>query len=188
MFFQVIPDDDEQKIIHDLYLQSMDNSLRSRSLPSGCVWMSEAKLSNVIFSHPEQRNMHNKVFGGFIMRQALELSWVLGYIFCKYRPILKSISDISFQKPISVNSLIQMHAHVVYTQMNYVQIATYVETFNPVTGKNDTTNTFHFTFESVEVVNECIPMTYHEAMMYIDGRRHFMEIMKQASHNFPSKL
>lgn len=122
------------------------------------------------------------------MRQAEELSWVLSYMFSKYRPVLKSISNIHFQRPISVSSLIQMYAHVVYTKMNYIQVTTYVETYNPITGKNDTTNTLHFTFQVPEVVNEVVPNSYDEAMMYIDGRRHFDGVMKKSSNVFPSRL
>lgn len=122
------------------------------------------------------------------MRQAEELSWVLCYMFSKYRPILKSISDINFQRPIVVSSLIQMHAHVVFTKINYIQVVTYVETYNPVSGKNDTTNTFHFTFQVPEVVNEVVPNSYDEAMMYIDGKRHFDEVMKNSAGIFPSRL
>lgn len=178
---RVIPDQDEQKLIHDLYLRTKlenDSSLKNKELPSGnCLWMDGCTVSNIILSHPENRNIHNTVFGGFIMHQATELSWVLGYKFSKYRPVLKSISDINFNKPIAVNSLMQMYAYVVFTQMQFFQIAVYVETFNPSTGKNDTTNTFNFTYEVPDLVKEVIPNSYHEAMMYIDGRRHFLDVI-----------
>ncbi|CAH2003993.1 unnamed protein product [Acanthoscelides obtectus] len=177
---KVIPDAEEQKTVHDLFVrtvESSDVSLRNRVLPADCIWMSDATISNVIFSQPEDRNLHNTVFGGFMMRQALELSWVLGLKFSKLRPVLKSISDIQFNKPVKVNSLIQMHGHVVYTNLNYFQITTFTETFNPITGKIDTSNSFHFTYYVPELVKEVIPMTYQEAMMYIDGRRHFNEVM-----------
>lgn len=120
------------------------------------------------------------------MRMAEELAWVLGFTYSKYRPVLKSISDISFQKPIAVSSLIRMHASVVYTQLNFMQIIVHVEVYNSITGENDTTNTLHFTFQVPELVNEVIPQTYHEAMMYIDGRRHFESVMGKSS--FPHKL
>nr|CAH7765004.1 unnamed protein product [Callosobruchus chinensis] len=189
---KVIPDAEEQKTVHELFIRTVsasDVSLRNRILPADCIWMSDATLSNVIFSQPEDRNLHNTVFGGFMMRQALELSWVLGYKFSKLRPVLKSISDIQFNKPVKVNSLIQMHGHVVYTNMNYFQITTFTETFNPVTGKIDTSNSFHFTYFVPELVKEVIPMTYQEAMLYIDGRRHFNEVMhKTGTFIFPSKI
>ncbi|CAG9862828.1 unnamed protein product [Phyllotreta striolata] len=184
---KLIPDAEEQQLIHNLYIRTMDKDSSVRKvLPHGCVWMANATISNVIFSHPEERNMHNKVFGGFIMRMAQELAWVLGFTYSKYRPVMKSISDISFQKAIAVSSLIRMHANVVYTQLNYIQVLVHVEVYNSITGENDTTNTLHFTFQVPEVVNEVIPQTYHEAMMYIDGRRHFEHVM--GKFNFPSRL
>nr|CAI5819129.1 unnamed protein product [Callosobruchus analis] len=79
---KVIPDAEEQKAVHDMFIRTVsaaDVSLRNRVLPADCIWMSDATISNVIFSQPEDRNLHNTVFGGFMMRQALELSWVLGY-------------------------------------------------------------------------------------------------------------
>lgn len=61
---KVVPNNEEQNIIHDLYLKTIpasDLSLQNRVLPSGAVWMSQHTLSNLIFSHPENRNLHNKV-------------------------------------------------------------------------------------------------------------------------------
>ncbi|XP_074042907.1 acyl-coenzyme A thioesterase 9, mitochondrial isoform X3 [Leptinotarsa decemlineata] len=74
---KVIPDSEEQKIIHDIFLRTVNNEIsqRNRVLPPGCVWMNSASISNVVLSHPEERNMHNTVFGGFIMAQAEESSW-----------------------------------------------------------------------------------------------------------------
>lgn len=186
---------EEQSIIHDLFLRTVnmnDISLKKRVLPAGCVWMDSCTLSNLIFSHPENRNLHNTVFGGFIMRQAVELSWALGYLFCKNRPVLKSMSDISFNKPIGVNSLIRMHAHVVFTQLLYYQITVYVEALDATSGVESTTNMFHFTFEGPQLVQEVFPSSYHEAMMYIDGRRHFLNVLvdqsKENTFSINSKL
>ncbi|CAH0558075.1 unnamed protein product [Brassicogethes aeneus] len=179
---KVIPNEEEQRIIHNLYTNTVDvkeGSLTRRVLPPSTEWMSNCTLSNVIFSHPEDRNLHNTVFGGFIMRNASELAFILGFRFSRYRPMMKSISDINFQRPIAVNSLIQMHAHVVFTQLQYMQIIVYVETYDPINGRSDTTNTFHFTFQVPEIVREVLPLTYHEAMMYIDGRRHFQDVLEK---------
>lgn len=50
-------------------------------LPPGAMWMKAAQMDNLVFSHPEDRNLHQKVFGGFLMRQAFELSWACGWVF-----------------------------------------------------------------------------------------------------------
>lgn len=192
---KVVPNADEQQVIHDLFVRTVamnEISLKKRVLPSGSLWMDSCTLSNLIFSHPEDRNLHNTVFGGFIMRQATELSFALGYLFSKYRPVLKSISDISFNRPITVNSLIRMHAHVVFTNMQFFQITVYVEALDSSSGTEATTNTFHFTYEVPQLVPEVFPSTYHEAMMYIDGRRHFYNVLndysKDSNISFNSKL
>lgn len=174
---KVMPNNEEQQIIYDMYLRTSALEGRKRHLPPGAVWMKDSTLSSIVFSHPEDRNLHNTVFGGFIMRQAVELTWVLAHRFSKYRPSLKCISDIHFKKPVAVNSLIEMHAHVAYTHLNYIQIIAYVEVYDSATAKAYTTNTFHFTYEVPEIVKEVIPITYDDAMMYINGKRHFEEIV-----------
>lgn len=190
---KVIPTDEEQKIIHDLFIRTMGTNeiyLQKRTLPSGAFWMENCTLSNIIFSHPEHRNLHNKVFGGFLMRQAVELSWASAYLFSKYRPELKHISDISFHKPVEVNSLIRMHAHVVFTTMQFVQVTVYAESFEARSGIHSTTNVFYFTYELTDLAPEIFPQTYHEAIMYLDGRRHFNEAVSQrvADSGLSSKL
>lgn len=72
----------EQTIIHSLFMKTAtDQVINPCTLPDGAFWMKDETISNIIFSHPEDRNAHNTVFGGFLMRNALELSWVLAYQF-----------------------------------------------------------------------------------------------------------
>lgn len=111
------------------------------------------------------------------MRHALELSWGLCYLFSKHLPVLRSISNITFKLPISVNSMIRMRAYVVYTQVRYVQITVYVDSWDSSFAQTSTTNVFNFTYEVNDVVPEVYPNTYQEAMMYIDGKRHFADIL-----------
>uniref|UniRef100_A0A1B6CSS6 HotDog ACOT-type domain-containing protein n=2 Tax=Clastoptera arizonana TaxID=38151 RepID=A0A1B6CSS6_9HEMI len=175
-----MPDPDELRVVHDLFVQSVDlknPTLNKRILPAGTVWMSDTKQSNIIFSHPEDRNLHNKVFGGFLMRMALELASISAQLHSKHRPKLRHISDISFKKPVNVGSLLRMSSQVVYTEHNYMQIVVYAEVSDPFTGQQATTNMFHFTYESPEFVPPVMPNTYQDAMSYVDGRRHFQEVM-----------
>ncbi|XP_048520925.1 acyl-coenzyme A thioesterase 9, mitochondrial isoform X1 [Dendroctonus ponderosae] len=186
-----VPSAQEQKLLHSMYIKTTDPSdisMSKRVLPANSAWMSSSKVSNVILAQPEDRNLHNTVFGGFIMRHATELSWIASYMYCKYRPRTRSMSDISFKQPIAVNSLIQMHATVVYTQMNFIQTTVFAQVYNPLSGSTSTTNAFHFTLEAPDIVPEVIPQTYYEAMLYIDGRRHFQKDLKDTQGAFDSKL
>lgn len=186
-----VPTPEEQKLLHAIYMKTTDPSdisMSSRFLPANCAWMRSTRVSNVILAQPEDRNLHNTVFGGFIMRQATELSWIASYMFCKYRPRTRSMSDIQFKHPIAVNSLIQMHATVVFTHKNFIQTTVFAEVYNPLSGLTATTNAFHFTLEAPDVVHEVIPQTYYEAMLYVDGRRHFHKDLRETQGAFNSKL
>lgn len=71
------PNPIESRLIHDMFLKTIDTNSRAfnkRILPADSIWMDEASISdNLIFSHPEDRNNHNKIFGGFLMRHGLEM-------------------------------------------------------------------------------------------------------------------
>lgn len=174
------PNAAEQKLIHDIFVRTIDTkqqAFNKRVLPPNSVWMEHNTISNVVFSHPEDRNAHNTVFGGFLMRHALELSFVLAYKFSKHKAKLVHISDISFQRSVEVSSLLQMRAHVIYTKLNYQQIVVTAEVTDPTSGRVDTTNVFYYTYKSTEAVPRVVPRTYHEAMWYLDGRRRFLNAM-----------
>ncbi|CAG9771220.1 unnamed protein product [Ceutorhynchus assimilis] len=186
-----VPSAEEQQLLHSIYVKTSDPndvSMSKRILPPQSVWMSSTKISNAILAQPEDRNLHNTVFGGFIMRHATELSWIAGYMFCRYRPRTRSMGDISFKHPIPINSLIQMHATVVYTKNNFIQTLVFAQVYNPLSGLTQTTNAFHFTLEAPDVVPQVLPQTYYEAMLYIDGKRHFQNLKETQGGFFKSKL
>lgn len=78
------PNDFEQNLIHNIFMKTIDMknpTFNARCIPPDAVWMEDAIMSTIIFSHPEDRNAHNTVFGGFLMRHALEISFALAYQF-----------------------------------------------------------------------------------------------------------
>ena len=47
--------------------------------------MDESMLKTVRICYPEQKNLYNKIFGGFLMRQAFELAWANACVYSKTR-------------------------------------------------------------------------------------------------------
>ncbi|EDW14323.2 acyl-coenzyme A thioesterase 9, mitochondrial [Drosophila mojavensis] len=183
--FKVEPNDPEQTIMYELFKRTTPNDtmeLNKRILPPNCRWMSHSYQMSTIPSFPEHRNHHNRVFGGFLMRCALEISWAAAVLYCRTRPKLERIADISFEKPVSVDSFIKMTAYVVYTELNYLQIMTVAEVLDPHSGNQVTTNTFYYTFSATHTVTEVLPRSYHETMWYIQGRRKFKYSMGIEPH------
>lgn len=184
--FKTEPNAFETRLIHDLFIKSIDlksKAFNTRILPPGAVWMEDADMSTIIFSHPEDRNAHNKIFGGFLMRHGLELSWALAYSFSKRRPKLEHMSDISFIRPVDVSSLINMQAHVLYTELNYMVIVVLAEVMDPLTGALTTSNSFYYTYTVDDALPQIYPKTYHEAIYYIDGRRKFKKMIEDHENN-----
>lgn len=70
-----------------------------------------------------------------------------------------------------------MHAHVIYTEKNYMEIVVAAEVLDASTGSHSTTNVFYYTYSNNVPVPQVTPKTYHEAMWYLDGRRHFNAAM-----------
>lgn len=47
------------------------------------VWMSETELQSAILVHPQERNIHSKIFGGFLMRLAYETAYSTACLFAR---------------------------------------------------------------------------------------------------------
>ncbi|RXM91349.1 Acyl-coenzyme A thioesterase 9, mitochondrial [Acipenser ruthenus] len=169
-------------------------SFRSRVLPPNSVWMEDAKLKGLEICHPQERNIFNRIFGGFLMRKAYELGWANACTYGGSRPHLVAVDDIMFQKPVEIGSLLFLSSQVIlqeaaasfssciysilvrqvcYTKTNHIQVRVHTEVFDSQSGKHNTTNIFHFTFCSEKEVPQIVPKSYGESMLYLDGKRHF---------------
>ncbi|XP_068160730.1 acyl-CoA thioesterase 9, tandem duplicate 1 isoform X1 [Antennarius striatus] len=173
---KVAPTDEERKIVHSLFLNTLDTktvSFRGRLLPPSSVWMEDAKLKGLEICHPQERNIFNRIFGGFLMRKAYELGWANASAYGGCRPSLVAVDDILFQRPVEIGSLLLLSSQVCYTHGNHIQVRVHSEVFDPLTRQHNTTNVFHFTFMSDRDVPSIMPKTYGESMLYLDGKRHF---------------
>ncbi|XP_018012625.1 acyl-coenzyme A thioesterase 9, mitochondrial-like [Hyalella azteca] len=174
--FKQPPNETEKNLVHELFL-SMSNpkqhEFAPKRKPQGSRWISETKIKNIIMCHPEHRNRFGKVFGGFIMRKAIELAWTSALVHSGQRCTISHIDDVVFTRPVEVGSLLYLNAQVVYTDGEHMQVSTKASMMDPVTQTLSLTNIFHFTFAADSAVPPVLPCTYHEAMMYLDGRRHY---------------
>ncbi|CAB1341026.1 unnamed protein product [Coregonus sp. 'balchen'] len=151
--------------------QQGEMSFRSRVLPPNSVWMEDAKVKGLEICHPQERNIFNRIFGGFLMRKAYELGWANACAYGGCRPNLVAVDDILFQKPVEIGSLLLLSSQVCYTQGKYIQVRVHTEVLDPLTRQHNTTNVFHFTF----VTDKDIP---NISMLYLDGKRHFNQTLE----------
>ncbi|XP_013381228.1 acyl-coenzyme A thioesterase 9, mitochondrial isoform X2 [Lingula anatina] len=181
---KVPPNQEEGDIVHGLFLEIIDpeaGTFKRTKKPEGSMWMEEAILKNIHICQWENRNLYGKMFGGFLMRRAFELAWCNASVYSHTRPRVIAVDDIMFQAPVEVGSLLYLSSQVVYTDGPCIQMKVHAETVDPLKAEHKTTNVFHFTFKTdIPKVPRIMPKSYIEAMMYIDGRRHYLETMGQS--------
>ncbi|ELT98028.1 hypothetical protein CAPTEDRAFT_123067 [Capitella teleta] len=173
---RIPPSHDERLLIHDLFLQTLDESsatFKHPIKPAGSVWMEDTLLKNITICFPEERNLYGKIFGGYLMRQAFEIAWANACVYCKGRPSIVAVDDIIFKKPVEIGSLLYLSSQIVYTNGDHMLVKVHAEVVNAKSGQHETTNIFHYTFRSKMTIPPVIPKSYAEYMMYLDGKRHF---------------
>uniref|UniRef100_F7DVH2 Acyl-CoA thioesterase 9 n=2 Tax=Ornithorhynchus anatinus TaxID=9258 RepID=F7DVH2_ORNAN len=160
---KMAPTAEERHLIHDMFLNTLDTrtvSFRSRILPPNSVWMENAKLKGLEICHPQERNIFNRIFGGFLMRKAFELAWATACSFGGSRPFVVAVDDIMFQRPVEIGSLLFLSAQVCYTEGQYIQVRVHSEVSKSDSRGHETTNVFHFTFLAENEVPKVVPKTY----------------------------
>lgn len=150
-------------------------------------WISETGIKAAVVCHPEERNVYNKIFGGFLMRQALELAWITARRFStNARPTLIAIDDLVFQKPVEIGSTLFLSSFVVYRPPDanrlVVRVNAEVVTMDAEsrTEEQHLTNTAYIVYEvpSDAKLRDVYPETYAQSVMYLDGKRHYEDIME----------
>lgn len=176
------PTEEEKVEIHDFFLKTVDHkamSYRARVLPNNSTWMEDSTLKNLLICQPENRNIFNKIFGGFIMRQAFELAWANAFVYGQARPYCMYMDDIWFRAPVEIGSLLYLNSKICYTTEKFIQTRVSAEILEPQTGKMSVTNVFQYTFKLKEKKpRQIIPKTYHEGMMWLEGKRNFENSME----------
>lgn len=172
------PTQNESQKIHDMYLKHLDKSTGSFSRitlhdHANSLLMKNVKLKSCITCSPEHRNVHNKIFGGFLMRKAIELAEANFALYMRdSSPKCIDIADISFKAPVEIGSLLLLNSQIIATRNRMAILRIHAEVVRPELNEQKTTNIFYFVFESdKKILPHIVPESYGESLMAIDGDR-----------------
>lgn len=175
------PTIEDEKLMFEIFKRTQGTkpqNMYNLELPSNCRWMSESNHSTLLRAFPDNRNVHNHIFGGFVLRTAVEISSITACIYAGGRPLIECISDVAFYSPLKVNSFIKLTAYVVYTYKRYIQLLTIVEVLHENSTTHTTTNSLFLIYKAERNVQEVLPTTYQESLCYINGRNKFRAFQK----------
>lgn len=133
------------------------------------------RSSTVVY--PENRNMHGKLFGGFVMEEAAKLAQYTATFFAQGEPVMSfGLDEAVFHQPISIGDLVTFTARCVHSTPHTCRVLVIVEVRNakephvvPVRS-----NRLLFIFGAKkELRPDILPQTYGEMLMHIDSKRRY---------------
>lgn len=81
-------------------------------------------LQNSLVCQPQQRNIHGRIFGGFLMRRAFELAFATAYTFAGSAPLFVEVDHVDFLKPVSSYSeILTIFLGAIHVLLSDIQIA-----------------------------------------------------------------
>ena len=69
----------------------------------------DTRLENALICQPQQRNLHGRIFGGFLMHRASELAFSTCYAFVGHTPCFLEVDHVDFLRPVSLSPCIYMN-------------------------------------------------------------------------------
>jgi acyl-coenzyme A thioesterase 9 len=134
-----------------------------RDLPAlanpSAIFMPQTTLENTFTTQPQQRNIHGRIFGGFLMRRAFELAHSTSYLLAASRPRTVVVDEIQFKRPVDVGDLLRFRSRVLKAwndpeavreavpSRGFVHVQVVASVVKPEAVQSYETNTFNFVFE-----------------------------------------
>lgn len=115
------------------------------------ILIKDTCLQNSFICQPQQRNIHGRIFGGFLMRRAFELAFSTAYSFAGAAPHFIEVDHIDFVKPVDVGNFLRLKSCVLYTELDnpanpLVNVEVVAHVTKPELRSSEVSNRFYFTF------------------------------------------
>ncbi|CAL9057869.1 unnamed protein product [Musa banksii] len=115
------------------------------------ILIRDTKLENSLICQPQQRNLHGRIFGGFLMNLAFELAFSTAYAFVGQMPCFLEVDHVDFLKPVDVGDFLRLKSCVLYTQLEnpaqpLINVEVVAHVTRPELRTSEISNMFYFTF------------------------------------------
>uniref|UniRef100_A0A6M2ED16 HotDog ACOT-type domain-containing protein n=1 Tax=Populus davidiana TaxID=266767 RepID=A0A6M2ED16_9ROSI len=115
------------------------------------ILLRDTHLENSLICQPQQRNIHGRIFGGFLMHRAFELAFSTAYAFAGLVPYFLEVDHVDFLRPVDVGDFLRIKSCVLYTEHEnsekpLINIEVVAHVTRPELRSSEVSNTFYFTF------------------------------------------
>ncbi|KAK1569127.1 hypothetical protein Q3G72_032845 [Acer saccharum] len=115
------------------------------------ILLRDTRLENSLICQPQQRNIHGRIFGGFLLHRAFELAFSTAYAFAGMVPYFLEIDHVDFLRPVDVGDFLRFKSCVLYTKVEnpdqpLINIEVVAHVTRPEIRSSEVSNAFYFTF------------------------------------------
>ncbi|XP_059655458.1 acyl-coenzyme A thioesterase 2, chloroplastic-like [Cornus florida] len=144
------------------------------------ILMRDTCHQNSLICQPQQRNIHGRIFGGFLMRRAFELAFATTYAFVGSVPCFLEVDRVDFLKPVDVGNFLLLKSCVLFTELEnpdqpLINVEVVAHVTRPELRSSEVSNKFYFTFtvrseakKSDMRIRNVVPATEEEARRVIE--------------------
>ena len=158
---------------------SMLASLHQAQEEPGFAGLLCARLSSDAWErmYPEQENVPSKIFGGYLIRRAFELSSICSEMAAPGRSIIAAVNRINFFHPVRMGDKLHFTTRVVYARDSFICVEAGIERISRDRTSKALSNSCLFTFANVDhrlnhqPVSQVYPTTYAEDARYLAAHR-----------------
>ncbi len=112
--------------------------------------------------YPEQENVPQKIFGGYLIRRAFELSSICSELVAPNRSIVVAVNRINFFQPVRMGDKLHYTSRVVYTNDSFTCVEAGIERISRDRTSRALSNSCFFTFVNVDqaMARQPVPLVY----------------------------
>lgn len=134
--------------------------------------------------YPEQEYVPHRIFGGYIIRRAYELSSICAELVAPNRALIAAVNRINFFHPVRIGDKLHYSCRVVYTSGSFICVEASIERISRDRSNKALSNSCLFTFVNVDnelqhqAVPGVYPSTYAEDDRYLAAYRSHKSMIK----------
>lgn len=115
------------------------------------ILLKDTRLENSLICQPQQRNIHGRIFGGFLMHRAFELAFSTAYAFAGLMPSFLEVDHVNFLRHVDVGDFLRFKSCVLYTEHEntdkpLINVEVVAHVTRPEQRSSEVSNRFYFTF------------------------------------------
>jgi acyl-coenzyme A thioesterase 9 len=127
--------------------------------------------------YPEQENVPQKIFGGYLIHRAFQLASIHAEQLVDGRAVVAAVNRINFKQPVRIGDKLRFVSRIVYTGKTSIAVDAKIERISRDKSVRDVTNDCIFTFVHVDEqlrpqrVPRVFPASYDEDARYLAAYR-----------------